>query len=72
MPNTQSPLLNRLTFLPMDSTSPANTMPRIGCLGLLNPRAILAAKRYNAERFIPRTKQSEEVTAAAQILTRTS
>ncbi len=36
-PKTSSPALNRMTFLPADSTIPERSVPGIRCVGLLMP-----------------------------------
>src|SRR5437660_10643096 len=69
---TWSPFLNRVTSLPVDSISPANSWPRIFLLGALMPNPILRRSFHSKGSLRPRSSQSPIATDAAWTLTRTS
>jgi hypothetical protein len=73
-PKTWSPTANSLTAAPAASTTPASSLPRIGCFGRRMPEIerLRSATARPLRRLASRVPQSARVTATAWILTRIS
>src|ERR1700737_5615268 len=74
VPKTGSPTANSLTALPTASTCPANSVPRIRCLGRRMPetRRLINEMARPLRRLASRVAVSNRLTVVAWTLTRTS
>src|ERR1700730_10727045 len=74
VPKTCSPTTNSLTAAPTASTSPANSVPRIRCLGRRMPetRRLMNEMARPLRRLASRVAVSNRLTVVAWTLTRTS
>ncbi|MEO7991886.1 MAG: hypothetical protein ABI663_20190 [Chryseolinea sp.] len=71
-PNTSSPILKLLMFLPTDSTTPDNSIPGINLRGFLHPIIRRAGILVHIGNVRLRSSQSPMVTVAARTFTSTS
>ena len=70
--NTESPALKRVTFLPTASTSPASSIPKIGCFGFVKPNVIRAGSQNSGGTVKLRIRKSPALTVVACTLIRIS
>src|ERR1700687_2842444 len=74
LPKTRSPTANSLAAAPTASTSPANSLPRMRCLGLWRPETmrLRSDTARPLRRFASRVWTSKRLTVLAWTLMRTS